>query len=1256
LKILEGMSGAYGNGPVFDSNGTALTPQQIEDRDRRKGICPICHRTRTHNVGIFGRKSITNEDAHEGICIRCNHGSVPQDVLCAWQSRQSERSSSGAHRLRQAVNVVVNANNLMRPSRPVSPRRPVRPLSPRPLVTAQVTPSVSEYISTENLSSRTLLNHLKENREKGETGMLRKTLHGLRNLADDQAGGLSEIRETMHIYQNDSSLMMVAIGAVWAICSKSNERKEEARETGCLGLVLDSLRTPSTEGDAAVVYWALGTISCLAALDENKSFIADNGGVKSILKALIIHRKDPRVFEWGCRALYSMLHNVKDGDSPISSVRDFETDMVTFEDQNGIKVVANAMRNHESEHVAQWWALKVLSRVQDRNNPASAERVAKAIIEEGLGTTCVEIIKASSTSPELFAQAAETLTLMLDCSAYMSPLSATDCVPRVVRVVEENPVKIELHVSCARLFASIAREGSEAKRQISSTRALYPLVGSLAGAPEHLSLAKAVIDLLWVLSSDVSSFDYGILEFAKQAIEEASNRNPDDIDLHDAICGFVANISASGRGQAGSLPLDVLFRLSTNFPSRGTADQVYRALAAIYRAYPELTNLPTVSDHFHRLLEDMQAKTVKVQCSSSSALSAIACECDAAREMLYESGCLETTSAELLDTLSERLSQNLLQLISVLVTFSTKKVVRLPKGLIQSIIHAINSFPNLKKSGCSTIRNCMLAAVPGFRLVDTGLVNLLIGIIDDPTINDELAIEACGAIWAYTAKQPPSNHLERAQLYRSLLGLCGRHKHIGDEHIGDEQIEDNAYVNSPVMAEVAGALCCVMHSIKDNPPDILETDVGLIVDVLDIVIPVDVSDNDLENELLDENVEVLDRMLDVLLTLSFLAKDMIIQQGGIGLVIIAMDTFNGNEKIRQKGCSILALFASTGQAEVLFSIGEHGIDVCVHALEDFKNNVAIQTDACRALYHLSKVADRDMRDRISAQGGLMLLVNAITTYMDEINLVEAACSALENLSIDAEEQVLVDLNVVETVIAVMKRYSTSEKLQEKSLGVLKNVSMRSNDARRRIVDAGGIGRVAFAIKELMYSPAVLERALTIMERLAPLEDNQIVEEKGIQLIVNGMMANVSVENVQKHACACLRALSSNLQNQRLIHDLYGVNAIVYAMWAHYDSNPVLIEACRALSSLALNVEANEGWDVNEQEIRTIMSSMRRFPNSQELQEHACVALRNFLLSADNVSLVRPHAVELEELIHGAAKRFPDKCSDLASMVLANLLQ
>ena len=191
------MSGAYGNGPVFDSNGTALTPQQIEDRDRRKGICPICHRTRTHNVGIFGRKSITNEDAHEGICIRCNHGSVPQDVLCAWQSRQSERSSSGAHRLRQAVNVVVNANNLMRPSRPVSPRRPVRPLSPRPLVTAQVTPSVSEYISTENLSSRTLLNHLKENREKGDTGMLRKTLHGLRNLADDQAGGLSEMGDAI---------------------------------------------------------------------------------------------------------------------------------------------------------------------------------------------------------------------------------------------------------------------------------------------------------------------------------------------------------------------------------------------------------------------------------------------------------------------------------------------------------------------------------------------------------------------------------------------------------------------------------------------------------------------------------------------------------------------------------------------------------------------------------------------------------------------------------------------------------------------------------------------------------------------------------------------------------------------------------------------------------------------------------------------------------------------------------------------------
>ena len=57
---------------------------------------------------------------------------------------------------------------------------------------------------------------------------------------------------------------------------------------------------------------------------------------------------------------------------------------------------------------------------------------------------------------------------------------------------------------------------------------------------------------------------------------------------------------------------------------------------------------------------------------------------------------------------------------------------------------------------------------------------------------------------------------------------------------------------------------------------------------------------------------------------------------------------------------------------------------------------------------------------------------------------------------------------------------------------------------------------------------------------------------------------------------------------------------------------------------------------------------------EKLQEHACVLLRNFLLSTDNVALVRPQADELQVLISSAASRFPEKCEERAAQIMTSL--
>jgi hypothetical protein len=585
-------------------------------------------------------------------------------------------------------------------------------------------------------------------------------------------------------------------------------------------------------------------------------------------------------------------------------------------------------------------------------------------------------------------------------------------------------------------------------------------------------------------------------------------------------------------------------------------------------------------------------------------------------------------------TESEMVAGNVIELISALVCSDVKKVLLVPNEIITGILQSMQRFPSVTKTACTAIRNIMLVSVPGFQSFSTaGLSQSLCAILDSPSTPDDVVIEACGALWAYCTKQEIGmSALPR--LFASVLGLCDRHK-------GDE----NSQFNSPVLTEAAGALYSVTYRIRDNPIHIPDNDIDLIIAILDLVIECDL-----------ENVILMDRLLKVIMTLCCFCKEVLIQFGVIVIVIDCMVEHEGNERIQQEGCAILAMLASTENLHVNLSIAEtDGVDVIVTAMAGFSENLQIQTDTCRALSHLS--IDQESRMLICSQGGLMLLVNAMNEFDNDVDLLEAACSALLNLSSDTEEQVLASSNIVETVISIMQRRQVvSSRLQEKCLGILQNFAMKSKDAKRAVSHAGGIEAIIFTIKEFMGSPSVMERSFTTLWSLAVLEENQetIADMQGIGLVVNGMMANITYEKVQKQACGCLCTLSSASRNKGIIRDYGGVDAIVYAMWAHYSSESLLVEACRALSSLAVNVATNEVMIASEGEISAIIAGMRRFPNSERLQEHACVALRNFLLSADNVALIQHQRDELQELVHAAATRYPDLCGDRARQVLQSI--
>ena len=1075
---------------------------------------------------------------------------------------------------------------------------------------------------------------------KGKPDILKLKLHRLRNLGDDQTGALYEIKEVMDQYRNEPRVMAAACGALWGVTALNDDKKAEAGTSGALDNIVDGLRSAMSSRDADFVQWATGTLACISRGIDNRQNVADAGAIEAIIETMREHYASAGVFEWSCRALHTFVHqyeNEGDDEHTANAAVAIRKNIVTIDDADGIEVIVEQMKNHTSEHIAQLWAMRLLWRLQDRGDENASRRLLQKMRDKGAALACIRVIKARSTTLPVFALTTGLLHNILAVGNESDiPDQASDCLLTVVRKMNEARDDEALQESCLVLLRVMVGSG---RLQMKESNGMQAVVSAMTRFPNNLSIQQAGANVLWRLSYITAFFDFSCLRQAMTAIEAASKHHMDDAEFLSNACGFIANAAISTSEPVSGLPFMLpLNALSKHSNDPVVADQAARALGNLCAESETIVRRVVEANGIQILIEGLNCDSDSARQSVLGALVNVAGANDENKRRLVTAKCLDAAKGQVQRSSSPGVVEKALELMSSMVTTQKRSAMQLPADIFQVIMNAMKtklSGPAHQERACGVMRNLLVVSTPGSTsLKFDGIVDFMSGIVDLTANPVELKREACGVLWALTARHSKQSSAHLAKMFRSVLAVMGHHKGEGKGNTYDSDLQSMA----------AGALASITGCLRDTSIHIANEDVEELIAVMYMAMEFDLN-----------RTELMEKFLDAVLNLSFVNEGVVIQCGGIVAVIDAMVEHEQVEQIQERGCAILALLSSTENLQVNLCIAEtDGIDMIVSALAVFPTNQRIQVDACKALSHLS--VDHESRMLIASQGGLILVVNAMNSNQENVDLLEGACSALLNLSSDAEEQILADSSVVETVVALMKYHPDAPRVQEKALGVLQNVSMRNANAKKAIADVGGISGVAMAMKEHMGSPTVLERAFTTLWSLAVLKGNQVaIANAGeIALVVNGMMATITYDKVQKQACGCLCTLSSNSRNKTLIREAGGVDAIVYAMWAHYDSEMLQIEACRALSSLAVNVQTNEVMIATDGEINAIISAMRRFPDSAKLQEHACVALRNFMLSADNAALIRSNAAELVTLMERASRKFPEKCAERARHVLANL--
>jgi hypothetical protein len=1263
--------------PMFNQHGTALTQEEREAIAKKKGVCVKCG-MKTHDVKMFKRTPLTNDHVYDGKCIRCN-STVPPQILQQWEQKFKPSPPGVGNRVKKLKPVAHVVSSTVRhqpnpsgvsssPAGYTHPQqvRPRQGLSPANSGSSLTNPdntsrqpqsegSIRSNIQTQNqsnqvfvvgseaifnedygaysvsLEARQLFEAINTNKRQPE--MLRPLLHRLRNSGDQQGQSLHDIKELMEIYTSDAKFLTVCCGAMWGVAARSDSLKAKAAETGAISTMLDALSAQSNQRDSDFVQWVFGSISCLAQSTISKQVLIGAGSIALIIESMQWYQTSAAVFEWSCRALYTMVvcydENVSDRDISTS-----QNNISSICEDGGVSAILSMMKTHSSEIVSQMWAIKLLWRLQDRgaNLPAS-KKVTEKILAEGGISVCSKILKNRSASPSLFEATAALLFNLLMISDN-DQISSADCMAATIRKLTDNPEDIDLSVACCDiLFFLVSNDRLEFK----DSEGLKAVLGAMSANINHAPLQRSASNILWAVSYIPAFFDLSLLKESLEVLVLANEAHSNDVQFLASACGFIANVVTFPTVTSSDIPYFIPIH-AWNLVSHNTVlhDQAGRALGNICCLCPKLMKKVIDAGGVKYLVKCYGSKSTKVIQSVTSALIVIARQSDDLKRALIDAGCLFACKTRIQAEKSVGLNVSMIELIHLLTESRHFFSEDIPGDMFQAIIEAVKldlNNPQLIENTCGALRNLLLQTVSESNYFDfTGLVDTMIEILNVRSATVDIKRDVCLVLWTYIAKQRKFSAELLEKTTRTIVEVMRVHK-------GDE----NPY-NSGLQTAAFGALSSITSAARDQSINLSPEDVEVIIGVAYMVMEYD-----------RNNIDALENFLDTMLNLATISQALFIECGGAVVVIDTMVEHESIESIQERGCTILATLSALESIQVNLCIAEtDGIDMLVSALAIFSANKKIQLDVCAAFSFLS--VEQESRMLISSQGGLMLIVNAVKTCRDDTKFLEVACSALLNLSADVDELVILDSNIVPTVVEAMRFNPNADRFQIKALGVLQNISMKSAAAKRVIADAGGINVVLTVMKELIGSADVLDRAFTTLWSLAVLEKNQveISRQGGIELVVNGMMANISYWNVQKQACGCLCTLSSNSHNKTRIREAGGVDAIVFAMWAHYDSEPLQREACRALSCLAVNVQTNEVMIATDGEINAIISALRLFPDSQKLQEHACVALRNFMLSADNVDLIKTNSSEVRRLMIHALNRFPEKCTDRANQVLASL--
>jgi len=249
-------------------------------------------------------------------------------------------------------------------------------------------------------------------------------------------------------------------------------------------------------------------------------------------------------------------------------------------------------------------------------------------------------------------------------------------------------------------------------------------------------------------------------------------------------------------------------------------------------------------------------------------------------------------------------------------------------------------------------------------------------------------------------------------------------------------------------------------------------------------------------------------------------------------------------------CGAIATLTKTNGHNRIILAGLGGVAALLSVMKQHEANADVMDPACGALSNLSLNADNKVS--VARLGGLELLLSVMKQHQENAAVMGEACGALRNLSLNADNQVTVArLGGLELLLSVMKQHQENAAVMNPACCALGHLSINTVNGES-IARLGGLELLLSVIEQHQTDAAVIDPACGALSNLSGNTDHQVSVARlgGLELLLSVMkqyQANAAVINP---ACATLMNLSMNADNQVSVAHLGGLELLLSVMKQH----------------------------------------------------------------------------------------------------------